>query len=298
MPREISLTELADLLAEGPAGREKLEKQRQAIQNLQESLNLIARRARPYEVPVEDENNTITFGIISDTHIGSLYQRVDALSAFYRHCERRGVRIVLHAGDVLDGWKVYRGQEFELHPGARSWPEQRDMFAELMPKIKGIETYFITGNHDRSFKNMIGLVVGEELQKVRPDWHFVGQDVGFITLRTGSGKKFLIELLHPGGGVKPYAVSYSLQKIIDAIPGGQKPDLLAAGHFHKAFYMPAYRNVQSILAGTFQSQTPFMAQHSLAANVGGWIVSVVLGERKKLTSRVQAEFIGFYEEQR
>lgn len=43
---------------------------------------------------------------------------------------------------------------------------------------------------------------------------------------------------------------------------------------------------------------PFMAQHSLAANVGGWIVSVVLGERKKLTSRVQAEFIGFYEEQR
>jgi hypothetical protein len=41
-----------------------------------------------------------------------------------------------------------------------------------------------------------------------------------------------------------------------------------------------------------------MIQHSLAAHIGGWIVTVTLNERKKLTSRIQAEWIGFFEEQR
>jgi hypothetical protein len=40
-----------------------------------------------------------------------------------------------------------------------------------------------------------------------------------------------------------------------------------------------------------------MAQQSIMAHIGGWIVTAILGERKKLTSRVSAEFVSFYEEQ-
>jgi hypothetical protein len=87
-----------------------------------------------------------------------------------------------------------------------------------------------------------------------------------------------------------------MQKFIEAIPGGEKPDLLAIGHFHKAEYLPAYRNVTGLQVGTMQGQTPFMAAQASAAHVGGWIISVALNDRKKLTSRIQAEWIGFFEE--
>lgn len=275
----------------------KIETQCRTIEALEKTLSLMTRRQRPYEVPVAGEGNLLRFAVIGDTQVGSLYQRLDALKAFYAHCEREGIADVLHAGDVIDGWRVYRGQEFELHPNAKSWPEQRDMFVAQAPRIDGITTHFITGNHDASFKNIVGLVAGDELAALRPDWKFVGQEVGLVTLKTKAGQRFAVELLHPGGGTA-YAVSYQAQKIIEAIPGGQKPDLIVIGHYHKALYMPAYRNVECILAGCFQSQTPFMTRHSIAANIGGWIIEVTLGERRKLTSRVRAEFVSFYEEQR
>ena len=68
--------------------------------------------------------------------------------------------------------------------------------------------------------------------------------------------------------------------------------MLAIAHYHKADFMPAYRNVAAIQTGTFQNQTPFMARQGLAAHIGGWIVSVRVG---KGYNAVSAEFIAFYE---
>jgi hypothetical protein len=298
MKKTLDLSELSRLIAEGPAGREKIERQAKAISELQEALMLMVKRTRPYEIPVRSEANTIRFGIGGDTHIGSLYQRVDALKLFYERCAAEGIEQVLSVGDVVDGWHVYRGHEFELHPNGRSWPEQRDMFAEVVPRIKGLTTAFITGNHDASYKKQIGMIVGDELQRIRPDWKFIGADVGEVVLKADSGLKFKILLVHPGDRGNAYAVSYRLQKFIEAIPGGQKPNMIVLGHYHKALFMPDYRNVAGMLAGCFQSQTPYMAAQASAAQVGGWIVTVTLNERRKLTSRVQAEFVSFYEEQR
>lgn len=293
--KTIDLGELRRLISEGPAGEEKIKKLSEAAQTLAETLSLTAKRQRPYEVPARSDGNTIRFGLIGDTQIGSLYQRTDALTAFYEYCAGQGINLILHAGDVLDGWHVYKGQEFELHPHGRGWREQRDMFASLAPRIDGLQTIFITGNHDGSFKKLVGLVVGEELSTIRPDWKFIGQDVGDVVLKATKGQRFTVRLLHPGGGTA-YALSYHTQKIIESMAGGQKPDLLAIGHYHKAEWIPAYRNVCAIQAGCFQSQTPFMVQHSISAHVGGWIIDVTLGDRKNLTSRIKAEFIGFYEE--
>jgi hypothetical protein len=296
MPRkEIDLSELGRIINEGPAGQEKIEKLTEQATTLAETLSLMIKRARPYEVPIQSDENTIRFGLIGDTQIGSAYQRLDALKAFYGRCADEGINTILHAGDVIDGWRVYRGQEFELHPNGRSWPEQRKMFADSVPRYEGMVTIFVTGNHDSSFKKLIGMVTGEELAQARPDWKFVGQDVADVILSTKQKQRFSVRLFHPGGGINQYALSYRPQRIIENIPGGQKPDLIAIGHFHKGFYIPNYRNITALCVGCFQSQTPFMAQQSIAAHVGGWIITIILGERKKLTSRVQAEWIGFFE---
>jgi len=296
MRKEINLGELSALIAEGPAGQDKLKKQAAAIRDLQEALVLTWKRQRPYEVPIPSDENTIRFGLIGDTQIGSGYQRLDALLAFYKRCHEESINLILHAGDVLDGWKVYKGQEFELHPYGRSWADQRTMFSEKVPQIPGVTTVFITGNHDASFKNLVGMTVGEELQRVRPDWKYIGADVGTVALKTKQGQVFNVMLVHPSGGTA-YALSYKMQKFIEALGGGTKPDLLAMGHYHKADHLPQYRNVCGIQVGCFQSQTPFMARGGIAAHIGGWIIEVTLGDRKKLTSRIKAEFVSFYEEQ-
>jgi predicted phosphodiesterase len=293
MPKkQIDLSELSDLLAQGPAGQEKIEKQAQAIKELSVQVMQSYKRQRPYQVPLKGKGNVIRFGLIGDTHIGSLYHREDALRAYYARCREEGVTDILHAGDVLSGWRVYRGQEFELRPDAKSWPEQRDIFVQEAGLTDGMRTVFVTGNHDNSFKKLVGLVPGDEFQRLVPSWKFIGQDIGDVDLVSPDGLKFRVRLLHPGGGTA-YAVSYHAQKIVEAMSGDQRPDLIAIGHYHKSLFLPAYRNVTSIMPGCFEDQTPFMIQRSIAAHVGGWIMTVALGEKKHLTTRLQAEWIGF-----
>jgi len=55
--------------------------------------------------------------------------------------------------------------------------------------------------------------------------------------------------------------------------------------------MPSYRNVAALQTGTFQRQTPFMAQQGLAAHVGGWLVDVTVGNGHNV---IRAEFVAFY----
>jgi UDP-2,3-diacylglucosamine pyrophosphatase LpxH len=229
--------------------------------------------------------------VISDTHIGSLYHRAAALAAFYAEAEKQKVSAVLCAGDILAGWKVYRGQEFELRD--RGLEEQLQRLALEWPD-RGLRTLFITGNHDASIKNLAGVSVGNAIRNVRKDLEFIGEDQATIELKTQSGDPVRVMLIHPGGGTS-YALSYKVQKLVESLSGGQKPHLLCVGHYHKAEFIPSYRNVSIIQAGTFESQTPFMARQGLAAHVGGWIVEIHPGTKRSLCGRIRAEFIPFYE---
>jgi len=247
---------------------------------------------RHYVIPTKQKGNVLRFGLISDTHVGSMYERTDALQAFYQTLLAEDIDICLAAGDIIDGCKMYRGQEFELY--AHGYDKQEEALLERWPKTS-VKTYFITGNHDYSYTKLTGMQVGEKLEKVMHNSVFVGTDSATVELQTASGKPYYVGLYHPSSGGTAYAISYKSQKLAESLPGGKKPDLLAIGHFHKADHMPTYRNMHILQAGTFQSQTPFMAGKGTPAHVGGWLIEVVLGDRADLTSRLKAEFIAFYE---
>jgi predicted phosphodiesterase len=261
------------------------------IAALEGALEATAQKRTPITLEVPGKDNTIWFGVIGDTHYGSLYECKDELAAMYRAFKAAGVKNVLHAGDLIDGHRVYRGQEFELH--RHGWAEQRDHFVKHAPKESGITTYFITGNHDASMKKAAGMDVGAELADRRKDWHFCGEDYAAIDFVTGNGRKFKVAMIHPSGG-SAYALSYRPQKIAEQIEGGSKPNLLAVGHYHKAEFMPSYRNIAVLQVGCFQRQTPFMVTKGLAAHVGGWIVRVTVQSKNALSNSIQAEFVAFY----
>ncbi len=227
----------------------------------------------------------IKFALIGDTHIGSLYAHTDALAGFYGLAVDVGCEAVYHAGDVLDGHRVYRGQEFELRDVGMDAQVARLAGLDL-PKI---ETRFVTGNHDQSFKTAAGAHVGKAIEAARPDFRFLGEEQARVKWQTPAGEYSLM-LIHPGGG-SSYALSYRPQKIVESLGGGTKPDMLAIGHYHKAEWMPSYRNVCAVQCGTFQKQTPFMGRQGLAAHVGGWIIDVTVGNGHNV---VKGEFVAFY----
>lgn len=269
---------------------EQLHTLKEDNRRLKETVDVFSKRRREYVIDTK-WNNSVVFGVAGDTQFGSLYERSDALLQFYKLCHEEGINIVLNAGDVVDGHKMYRGHEFELY--ALGFDAQANAFYERAPRVGNIQTHFICGNHDASFKKQSGIDVGKELERRRKDWHFCGWDYADVVLRTKSGYPHRVRMVHPSGGTA-YAISYKSQKMAEAISGGQKPQTLLLGHYHKADHLPCERNIQTIQCGAFQSQTPYMQRKPTPAHVGGWIVKATVN-KDGLTSRFQTEFVAFYE---
>lgn len=230
-----------------------------------------------------DFGSRVKLGVISDTHLGNINDHHELLGPIYDLFKKEKCEIVLHAGDFVDGDKMYRGQEFELY--AHGLEQQRDLAIKLIPN--NLNTYFITGSHDLSFWRQVGIDIGNDLEKRAKHLHYLGQEEADVKFG-----ETIIRLFHPGKGTA-YALSYQPQKYIESLSGGMKPNILIIGHYHKAEFIPCYRNVFTIQAGCIQGQTPFMRRGNIAAHVGCWIIDFSLD--KKGISRMKAEFFPYYE---
>ncbi len=271
-------------------GQPKLKQLQRDLAVEREKVDMLAGTRDKVYVEKQTDKNTLRFALFGDTQIGNAYACPENLEAFFKIAIDRGCEVAFHTGDVLDGWKVYKGQEFELRD--IGFEAQLKRLESDVPK--GISVKFITGNHDASFKNLAGISVGKAIEKVRPDWEFVGEDQGYVELQTASGRPYLVGLYHMGGGTA-YAVSYRPQKAVEQMEGGRKPNMAAFGHFHKAELLPSYRNVCVCQSGCFEWQTPFMQRLPTAAHVGGWMVEVQPCDNCNI---VKAEFIAFYRDRK
>ena len=227
----------------------------------------------------------IRFGLIGDTQFNSKYCQITHLHDYYDICEKEGIKTVYHTGDIDEGEEMRMGHKYECYnQGADDHVEE---IAKNYPKRDGIVTEFITGNHDHSFIKRAGLDIGRSIAAKRPDMKYLGMSAAVINLTPNC----TLELRHPTDGTA-YAISYKTQKMIDAMQGGDKPNILAIGHYHKAEYL-FYRNVHTYQTGCFQAQTNWMKGKQIAAMVGGWIVEIHIDDDGTIT-RCKGEFIPYY----
>ena len=140
------------------------------------------------------------------------------------------------------------------------------------PRVEGITTYFITGNHDATHVMNGGANIGNAIEKRRPDMKYLGHEYAKVWLTD----KVDLDLVHPRDGTS-YALSYKIQKRIDAMSGGSKPKIMAVGHYHKNFYM-FYRNIHAFSMASFQAQSPFMRGLGLVSDVGYLILEMDINE--------------------
>jgi hypothetical protein len=207
-------------------------------------------------------------GVVSCTHFGSKYMQLTYLNEFYEYCYKIGVDRMINLGDMTEGsGMVYRGQRYEMF--LQGFTQQRDYAVENYPRIEGVSTDIIAGNHDDSFVKSADVDVVKEIcnHKDRDDLNYCGRYAANILLCDGKVKT----KLHHGEGGGSYAISYKVQKYIEAFTPEDKPQLYLLGHFHRVEQL-FLRNVHAIQVGCFQAQTPYLVRKNLSPVIAGWVI--------------------------
>jgi len=251
-----------------------------------EKVLLAKMQAKPKVLNSKLSGKVVKFGVVSDTHLCSNEEKLDELYTFYKYCEGQGIKRILHAGDILCGWRIYKGQEGDVKVfGARG---QADYVVDNYPRLKGGKTLFINGNHDEAWWKLAGVDTGDLIANARDDMVYLGFHQADVLMNG-----IRVRLLHPDGGCS-YALSAKGQKIAETIPYTDNVKLLVIGHYHIAHYF-WYKGMHVLGAGCFEGQTSFLLRKQLIPAVGGWIVELKLGERDGDVAACKTTFIPFHE---
>jgi biotin operon repressor len=254
---------------------------------IDDDLIKLCKEPAPNKIHIEPWNGekVIRRGLVSDTHLCSNAQQLTHLNAIYDIFQREGITEVLHCGDIVDGDSVYPGHMFEVFRVGSDG--QKDYAVENYPSRPGMVTKFITGNHDLKWFNKGGYDIGRAIANERPDLVYLGQYYADVKLTDNC----VMRLEHPLG--KPaYAVSYKTQRKIDNMRGGEKPGILAEGHYHYSNQM-FRRNVHAFCVPSFQGPTKFSNRLGLENENGGYILEIHVDDDGTIT-RLITEFIPFY----
>jgi hypothetical protein len=242
-----------------------------------------------------DSGDWVRLGLVADTHLGCQEARLDVLHAQYDLFEREGIRHVLHAGNLVDGFipKINAASVFVLTPD-----DQAQYAIDNYPARRGIVTHFITGDDHEGWWIKQGLNWGVLLKHManaqgRADLDYIGHVEADVEIKCPHAKKNpIIKVQHPGGG-SCYARSYAPQRTVESFTGGEKPDILIQGHYHVSGYWNE-RNVHTITLPGMEDQTIFARKKRLRMEVGAALLEFKVNELGVIT-RCRCEFNMYFD---
>ena len=178
----------------------------------------------------------IIFGGVADTHLGSKYERLDVLNSIYDRFEKEGVKTVYHGGNWIDGEARFNKTDIYAY----GLGNQVKNFIEKYPQRNGIVNYIISGDdHEGWYVQRENINIGQYMQmQAEKAGRFDLIDAGYMERDfefKQSGGSSTMRLVHAGGG-SSYATSYSAQKLTESLQGGEKPQIILIGHYHKFEY--------------------------------------------------------------
>ena len=239
---------------------------------------------------IVDNNEKIKMMLISDTRFGSIYQQTSILNDLYSKAKKMGVKYVFLTGDVVEG--IYTGAKsiYNSTLYKNGYEDQAECVASFFPRVEGITTYFITGEHDLSFlKTKEKIDIGRLIANKRDDMIYLGprrKKVSFVSDNGKSGS-ITLYLQHSKGNV-PYTVSYKPQQMIASMRNEDKTDILVTSHF-AACDSFLRRGVRSYQVPTIVATTDEMkdANTPVYNTIGGWIVNLERDKKGNLLNTTQ-----------
>jgi len=220
---------------------------------------------------VNFDSEEVVIRFCTDTHIGAKHFLQHYWESFLEECEKQTVGMILHGGDLIEGMSNRPGHVYELSD--IGYASQKAASVDIFKQWTDTDIYAIDGNHDRWFIKSNGAKIVEDISKEVPNFHFLGHDEGDISLKG----KATLKLWHGEDG-NSYALSYRLQKILESLTGGEKPNAMLCGHTHK-FVDIFERHVFCTSIGSMQSQTPWMRGKRIAAHTGFAIIDYWVNDK-------------------
>lgn len=161
---------------------------------------------------------------ISDLHIGSKNQRLDAINKVYDYCVKEGIHIIFICGDLIDG--TYGGEKLIKDP-----EKQIEFLLNNYPFDHSILNCAILGDHDYSALKVASQNLATALKNYRHDIVPVGFGLGEINIKKGK-----IVLMHK--------FNHKYEKDYNKITSSTilHNDLVLQGHYHNPF---GIKNVKS-----------------------------------------------------
>ena len=268
----ISVPELADLGDCSPRkvreGLAELSSRGYQLGEVEDERGVVLHKPNPSQNNLHPglfEGEEQTFGVVSDTHLGSKEEALEELHVAYDVFADNEVTEVLHAGDLVAGKGIYRTQDSEIK--VFTLDSQVEYAVENYPEKDGITTHIIGGNHDLEGQaGKVGFDPVAAFARERDDVNYLGQFSGWLGCHGGSW----IHLMHGSGGMS-YAYSYKAQKLAEAYPPGRKPALGIYGHWHVEGNFTV-RNIKVMFPGCFEWQSYFMLRRGLQPVVGFHII--------------------------
>ena len=226
----------------------------------------------------------VKIGAITDTHLGHDKFYEERLYAAFDEFKKEKVDFITHAGDVTEGMSNRPGHIYELtHLG---YDRQKEYALKIFGQWTDTPIYAISGNHDRWYIKSNGANIVGDIDAQLENFHFIGHDEGDLVL----GSNMVLRLWHGEDG-NSYALSYRVQKILESLQGGDKPNVMFCGHTHK--YVKLFeRNVHAISIGCILDQTKWMRGKRIAANPGFGIYDITFNEHG--VSKLSETFYPFY----
>lgn len=236
------------------------------------------------KVPIVNfDGERIRIGALTDTHIGSKFFKKERVQQAFDEFKKEGVDFVTISGDITEGMSNRQGHVYELDN--IGYDSQRAEAVKVLSKWDG-KMFLIDGNHDRWFIKSNGALIVKDIAEMLPDCEFLGHDEGDISLNGYA----TLKLWHGEDG-SSYAVSYRIQKVVEALSGGEKPSAMFFGHTHKSTFL-FDRNIHCYSLGCIQSQSKWMRGKRIAAHVGFWIIDLYVN--KQGISKSTGTFYPFY----
>jgi predicted phosphodiesterase len=214
------------------------------------------------------DSDQVTICYVTDTHWGAMHSPIEWWDSVLEECHRMDVEMILHGGDLIEGMSNRPDQVYGLtHIG---FSAQMDLAEELLA-MSELPIYIIDGNHDRWGIKSGGIFAVKDVAARLEHVTFLGHDEGDLEING------TIWRMWHGEDGSSYATSYRLQKVIESFTGGEKPNVLLAGHVHKQGYF-FERNIHAVSGGALCKQSSWMRSKRLANHSGFHIIKAGIAD--------------------
>ncbi len=272
-------TTLNELVLEYDLSEEEIEDIKEALKKdgyvFDDENNAIKIKNKMPEIitkKIEFNSNKFKICMLSDTHLGSIYDRLDVLDYIYEKGDKKDIDFYFHSGDFFEGILEFPNHQSELV--APTFFDQIQYAFEKYP-VSNKNTFIINGNHEIITNKKEKRDLLEELQLLRNDLIYLKGIEAHLQI---GDLRILIE--HGSTNNLKMKIN-AIKKKLDRINEERKPHLMQTGHMHMAFYL--LHNDTNV----FQTPALMLNRHNnLPENKknenGVWWLELELDEKKEI----------------